>query len=264
MKHKLLLIFIFIGLIVATVAPASAVSESLIVNDLSGSAYTFTIQQLESMLKITEYAELYCYGVTVTNGNWTGIQLSYLLNQTSLNSNVNSIQFVAADQYAISIPIQVANSPQTIIAYQKNDQPLTEGLRLVLPGYNGASWIAQIVSITMSSDFVAYPASVSFEGSIPRSVLNEFNGKVLPSIPNASLTPKPTVATNTPTPNVPASAANNTEAAPTLKQQTANPQQLNLNQILIPGAVSTLAAIFVAAILAFKHKSKHATEIHLS
>ena len=97
------------------------------------------------MPKTTLYAEIYCYGSLVDSGDWSGVQLSYLLNQISDGSNVNSIQFVAADSYTVTIPTLIAMAPETIIAYQKNGDPLSEGLRLVLPGYNGASWIAQIV-----------------------------------------------------------------------------------------------------------------------
>jgi DMSO/TMAO reductase YedYZ molybdopterin-dependent catalytic subunit len=70
------------------------------------------------MPKTIQNAELYCYGDLLASGEWGGVQLNYLLYQTGVSWEVNSIQFTAIDFYVFSIPIQVAQAPQTLIAYQ--------------------------------------------------------------------------------------------------------------------------------------------------
>ena len=109
----------------------------------------------------TVYAELYCDGSLATYGNWTGILLSDLLNKAQLTPEVSSIQFTASDGYKVTIPIELAMQPQTIIAYQKDGRPLIEGLRLILEGSNGAAWISLITTITMSSSGADYPPGVN-------------------------------------------------------------------------------------------------------
>ncbi len=256
MKYKFPLTFAIAAILITTLTPVSAAVETLKITNLSGTTYNFTDQQLAGMPKTTVYADLYCYGNLVTNGEWGGIQLKYLLNQTEVSSDVISIQFVAADSYAIAIPIQVANSPQTIIAYQKNGEQLLEGLRLVLPGYNGASWISQIVSISMSNDVVFDPVSISVDGGVPRSVLSDFNGKVNPPMPTSVSTPSPEPATSSPTPNLTAPLLNNTEIEPTPNQQTANPQSINLDQVTIPAVAAVITFILTATILAYRRRTK--------
>jgi DMSO/TMAO reductase YedYZ molybdopterin-dependent catalytic subunit len=47
--------------------------------------------------------------------------------------------------------METATREDVIVAYEKDGQPLTEQLRLVIPGMNGNLWIAQITSITVST-----------------------------------------------------------------------------------------------------------------
>ena len=96
-------------------------------------------------------APLYCYSILKTNGDWQGVSLSYLLQQVGVDSSVASLDFLAADGYGVSIPMQLAVQPDVIIAYSLDGSRLPEGLRLVLPGVNGNMWIAAITSISMST-----------------------------------------------------------------------------------------------------------------
>ena len=192
MKLKFLLISTFLTILLINITPATAATGTLEITDLSNVTYNFTYQQLAEMPKTTVYAEIYCYGSLVGSGDWSGVQLSYLLNQISDGSNVNSIQFVAADSYTVAIPTLIAMAPETIIAYQKDGEPLSEGLRLVLPGYNGASWIAQIVSITMSSKEAATPSAASGSGGRGNLIEN--------IIENRQTLPTPTLTLPNPRP----------------------------------------------------------------
>ncbi len=133
--------------------------SNLEITNNSGVILDFTHEQLMAMPKTTEYTELYCYGSLAIYGNWTGVLLSYLLAQTRITPEVSSIQFSASDGYTVSIPTDLAMQPQIIIAYEINGQPLAEGLRLIVPGANGATWISLITSITMSTSGTDYPAA---------------------------------------------------------------------------------------------------------
>ncbi len=250
MKLKTILTVIAITILTSTIAPASADSGSLKIIDLSDTTYNFTYQQLAEMPKTIEFAALYCYGNILGSGEWGGVQLSYLLNQTNIDSDVHSILFIASDQYKVMIPIEVAQAPQTIIAYEIDGVPLTDGLRLILPGYNGASWISQIVSITMSYVEVATPDSITLDGSMARSVLSSITGQG--AVPTPTYTPptattKPTTTPNTPTATPTVSPTNNTEVQPTPTQQTENPQSINLE---FGGIVIVAAAVGVGLLLA--------------
>lgn len=136
-------------------------TPNLEIINLSNVSYVFSHAQLLEMPKTVEYAELYCDGALATYGNWSGVLLSYLLTQAEATSQVNSIQFIASDGYRVAIPISLAMQPQIIIAYEKDGQPLPEGLRLIIPRANGSSWIAMITTITMSSSGADDPAGVS-------------------------------------------------------------------------------------------------------
>ncbi len=262
MKGKFTSTFIIIAILAISIASTSAATNSLEVKNLSDNSYNFSYQQLTDMPQTTEYSELYCYGNLVTSGNWTGVQLSYLLNQISYSSDVKSIQFLAADAYAIAIPIDVAISPQTLIAYQKNGETLPEGLRLVLPGYNGASWIAQIVSISMSTDTVIAPASISIEGSVPRSVLSDFNGKTAPVVPtNTAPAASPSLSQIPPTTNPDyLASSNSTQANPTIKQKVADQPTTAFDQSNIV-IVATIVVVGIAvSLLAYYSRTKRASK----
>lgn len=125
-------------------------------------ALSLTIEDLAAMPNTTEYAELYCYGALVTNGYWTGVRLGLLLQQAGLDQQAQSVDFYAQDGYQTNLPIGTAMREDVIVAYEKDGQPLSETLRLVIPGANGNLWIALITSITVStaetpSQYPPYP-----------------------------------------------------------------------------------------------------------
>ncbi len=253
MKPRFLLIFFFLTISLINITPATATTGTLEITDLSNVTYNFTYQQLTEMPKTTMYAEIYCYGSLVNAGDWSGVQISYLLNQISDSNNVNSIQFDAADSYTVTIPFLIAMAPETIIAYQKNGDPLPEGLRLVLPGYNGASWIAQITSIAMSNKEVSTPAAASGPGGRASLIENSIeNSKTLPT---PKLTPQPTHNNSTPNPTAP--PANISKVEPTPKQQIGNNQSITFESGTVVLIVSVFAmGLTIAIIIVSKDKSK--------
>jgi len=169
MKNKLQLtcvIAVILGLLLTTATgPVLAdTGSNLEITNKSGTIFDFTYEEVLAMPKTTVNADLYCDGSLATYGNWTGVLLSYLLTQAQLTPEVGSVDFIASDGYKVSIPIDLAMEPQIIIAYEQNGKPLSEGLRLIVPGANGATWIAKITSITMNTSGAAYPEAIGVGG----------------------------------------------------------------------------------------------------
>jgi DMSO/TMAO reductase YedYZ molybdopterin-dependent catalytic subunit len=154
-KHRILttlMVIIVTVLLVSSAMTSVANAEwNMKVTDLAGNSITLTYSQLLAMPKTTESADLYCYGLLVTGGEWGGVKLSDILAQTDVDPTVNSIQFSAQDGYTITIPIDTAMQPDVIIAYEKDNTPLQETLRLVIPEANGNFWISMITSINMTA-----------------------------------------------------------------------------------------------------------------
>ena len=172
MKKKLLQTCLFLTLFgLLLITPIGRVSAStegnLQVINLAGTTVNYTYDQLMAMPKSNVSADLNCYGAPVTSGTWSGVSLSYLLQQVGMDQTVSSIDFLAQDGYAVNIPLQVAMQPGVIIAYEVNGSPLSEGLRLVVPGANGNIWITLITSITMSTSVVSVSQSVAGNGIGP-------------------------------------------------------------------------------------------------
>ena len=166
------------------------------------------------MPKTTVNADLYCDGALVVYGNWSGVLLSYLLTQTQASPEIGSIHFVASDGYRVAIPIDLAMQPQIIIAYEKDGQPLAEGLRLVIPDANGASWIAKIAFITMSTSGADYPHAISVGN--PKSVTPT-------QMPSTQTSPPKQEASVQPQPSTTENSSSVQEATPTNVTQPSQP-----------------------------------------
>lgn len=83
---------------------------------------------------------------------WGGVRLHELLRLAQPKSNARYVYFKSADGYYESWDLASATHPQTLMAYQKNGQPLSADngapLRLASPiklGYKQSKWVTQIV-----------------------------------------------------------------------------------------------------------------------
>lgn len=83
---------------------------------------------------------------------WGGVRLYELLRLAQPKSNARYVYFKSADGYYESWDLASATHPQTLMAYQKNGQPLSADngapLRLASPiklGYKQSKWVTQIV-----------------------------------------------------------------------------------------------------------------------
>jgi DMSO/TMAO reductase YedYZ molybdopterin-dependent catalytic subunit len=146
-----LILFALLPLLPIVRVSADNVGWDLQVTNLAGDTINFTYGQLLAMPQTYVSASLYCYGLLVTDGNWGGVRLGYLLQQAGADpEQVSFINFVASDGYQVTIPIEVAMRQDVIVAYEMDGTPLSEGLRLVVPGVNGSIWIAMITGISMT------------------------------------------------------------------------------------------------------------------
>jgi DMSO/TMAO reductase YedYZ molybdopterin-dependent catalytic subunit len=82
---------------------------------------------------------------------WGGVRLRDLITLAQPKSNVRYVYFTSADGYYESWDIDSSIHPQTLMAYQKNGQPLSiengAPLRLASPiklGYKQSKWVTQI------------------------------------------------------------------------------------------------------------------------
>jgi len=255
-KLKSILACAIIAIILTTTTTATATTNTLEITNLSSKTYTFTEEQLKEMPQTTIFAALYCYGSLVTSGVWSGVQFNYLLTQTNVTSEVHSIQLLASDGYRVTLPIELTIASNTIIAYQKDGEPL-EGLRLVLPGYNGASWISQILTINMSSVEVSAPQTET-EVWININQGTIINDKQPSSTP--TLTPKPAQTTPKPTPNntpfnptVPPTNVTNLNQTP--QQQTITNKPIELDRGTLAVIVTIFTLSLLTAILTYRRRT---------
>lgn len=168
---------------------ATANSEwILVVDGAVNQPLNLTLSDLAVMPRSTVYADLYCLETLVAAGNWTGVKLGYLLETAGLQNEAAGLGFFASDGYSVLLDISEAFSDYTIIAYELNGQPLSEHLRLVLPGKNGGQWIAWITQLTVSTVASNPAIDLSRPPQMPQ----------LPSMSHPTYTPQPSDQPSTP------------------------------------------------------------------
>lgn len=86
---------------------------------------------------------------------WNGVRLRDLVSLVQPKANVRYIYFKSADGYFESWDLASALHPQTLMAYQKNGQPLSVDngapLRLASPvklGYKQSKWVTRITLVS--------------------------------------------------------------------------------------------------------------------
>lgn len=253
----IILIMISSALVISTQTATAQPQWNLQITDLAGKTTTLTYEQVTAMPQVTIDSALYCYGSLVTEGAWTGVELSYLLNQVGLDPSVTSVAFLAQDNYKVVIPIETAKQQDTILAYQKDSVPLNEVYRLVIPYTNGAVWIAQVTSVSMGTDVVPSPQSQSpaLTDALYNSRFSATQASTQPT-----LAPTPTTVQQIPTPD-PTQIPHN--------QITPNPTEPPIDATETPGqpqtfpstslyaAVSGIVVALAVASIAVYRRRKH-------
>lgn len=202
------------------------------------------------MPKTTVYADLFCYGNLVTQGLWSGVRLDYILNQVETDTEAKSIILQATDGYRVSVAIEIAQNPDVIIAYEKDDQPLAEVLRLVIPQTNGDVWIAWIESISLST---AQPLNTGQSTTIPGG--NTSTGKVqTPSLEPThnpqppQVTPEPEKAENQSPEETPPPSENVAPPSPETSNNQDSSQSGCSNREIVYYSSVIVAAVVVVSI----------------
>ncbi len=129
---KRALIFLLILILVAVplyiyTHPDNSQLNSLQVKGDVHNPITLTFAELESYPSKTIQVSLTSSSRTEDNGvfNYTGVCLKDLLNQAQANINGISVFVQAQDGYGATITMEEAQNQNTLIAYKKDDTPLT-------------------------------------------------------------------------------------------------------------------------------------------
>ena len=171
---------------------------------------SINLSEISALPSTTENATLYCVDqptIVRAQGNWTGVKLSVLLQKAGVSTDAIKVAFFAADGYSTDLTIAKAMRDDVILAYAKDDMPLGETLRLVVPGHWGYKWIAQVTKIELVDyNFLGIWETNGYSdeadaGSSGR--LSPPDYKVFPSAPKFPYIPSPT---STPSLSAPTSA----------------------------------------------------------
>jgi DMSO/TMAO reductase YedYZ molybdopterin-dependent catalytic subunit len=97
------------------------------------------------------------------NAVWRGVRLKDVLERAGLKRSAIEIAFDGADSppldktpdFVKSLPVDVAMSDDTLIAFEMNGAPLPHWngfpARIVVPGWTGTYWVKQVISIKAMS-----------------------------------------------------------------------------------------------------------------
>ncbi len=151
-----------------------AAAFKLYVGGLVNAPKSFTLDELKKMPKGDVMFGFECSGNRApvqglaSNGKWTGVPLAALMKAVGVKAEAREFVFLGADhgveevewrtqkysldqQFGRSLPRDRALSPEPLVAYAYNDEPLTRHqgfpLRLIVPGYYGVGnvkWLSEI------------------------------------------------------------------------------------------------------------------------
>lgn len=129
---------------------------ALSVDGLVDSPLTLNLADLRAMPAITETRTLECIS-NPTGGNlignliWRGVLFSEIVARVQPKAAATHVKFEAADGYSTSVTTEWMLHPETLLAYEMNDEPLTVEhgfpLRVHIPGLYGQKmprWLTRI------------------------------------------------------------------------------------------------------------------------
>jgi DMSO/TMAO reductase YedYZ molybdopterin-dependent catalytic subunit len=125
-----------------------------------------TYNQLLQLPAFERYETLECIsnevgGDLISNASWRGVSLRDLIASTTPDPTARKVVFTAADGYQDSITFDRAMSPENLLVYSMNGEPLVPGhgapARLLIPGIYGmknVKWLTKIELLL--NDFQGY------------------------------------------------------------------------------------------------------------
>jgi len=163
----------------------------LAIDGLVGHPLNLTLNNIIAMPATTVEATIYCVNIptqVVASGSWTGVKLATLLEQAGVLPSAIKIAFHASDGFATDLDLETATRANVILAYEKDDTPLSETLRLVVPGKWGYKWISQVTSITLVNyDFKGtYESQGYSDDAAVQSSTNQPSPQSEPTAPSPS------------------------------------------------------------------------------
>jgi len=160
-----------------TAAPTSGsgveAEWTLVVDGLVQSPLSLTYDDLLAMPTSTVYSKLYCVGAPSTplaEGNWTGVRLGLILEEAGVSPLAVKVALYADDGFSTDLTLTTAMRDDIILAYERDGEPLTENVRLVVPCKWGYKWISGPTHIELVDyDFLGTYESSGWpdEASIP-------------------------------------------------------------------------------------------------
>jgi DMSO/TMAO reductase YedYZ molybdopterin-dependent catalytic subunit len=140
-----------------------ASSWSLMVDGFVGAPKNYSLGEIKALPVAEQYTTFECVsndvnGGLIGNAKWTGVKVSDLLEDAGgVETGAEYVVFYSKDGYSVGIPLGKAMEPDSMLAYEMNDQtlPVKHGypLRGVIPGLYGmmsAKWATR-VSVVNSS-----------------------------------------------------------------------------------------------------------------
>jgi DMSO/TMAO reductase YedYZ molybdopterin-dependent catalytic subunit len=108
---------------------------------------------LELSPRVTASPDLVCPGYFVDKATWSGVPFKSVLDMAGLQPDAAWVRMKSADVYTIKVPLGVALSPDSFLAYELGGQtlPAEHGfpLRAVFPGEDGNRWVKWIVELVV-------------------------------------------------------------------------------------------------------------------
>jgi hypothetical protein len=232
-------------------AQTSNPTYQLIITGLVQNPLSLTLNDIKDMPQATEYATLYCVDAATTplqEGNWTGVELSYLLQQANVSSGAVKVAFFAPDGFTTDLTVQMATQDNSIlIAYQLDNTALS-GLQLVVPYNWGYKWISDLTQIKLvnynflgTEESAGYPDNATITNGAVAPEPNQPNfaySSPNPATPTQNSTPTPTAL---PQSSMPTNSPKRSPAA-----SNSEPQSTSALPLYI-AAVSTIVVVSAVA-----------------
>jgi hypothetical protein len=221
------------------VAPESAAAFDpnwrLAIDGAVTTPLSLSISNLQAMGQSQVSGAIYCEGIFVADGTWTGVPIETLLQAAGADPTATNLEFYASDYYNINVSTSYALLNNPIIAYTHNGMPTVDALRLVLPDQTGKYWISLITEIRVTSSDTYSIGPVAYTSTGGSGGSSGGGTQTQPTTPPQPIwTPPPTTTTPTqppvttqpsPTPQPNQTTTTNSTAPSVLPTQTATPTQ---------------------------------------